>query len=181
MKVAGIGPATLLKNRHSGTGIFLWILRYFQEHLLLKNISGGCFWNGFVIKLHLFVFMNNNLMILWITHFNFGKESCIYWRYVSLKSIFIINCDFRQFLLKITRMSISSQIKLKNSFFWILLGFNTKQLSKDHSVREQKPERWRSAMDVRSLYGLLKRSKLKESELTSNSHHRIYQTKSRQN
>ena len=27
----------------SGTGVFLWILRNFQEHLFLQNTSGGCF------------------------------------------------------------------------------------------------------------------------------------------
>ena len=37
-KVAGIIPATLLK-RHSGTGVFLWILRNFSEHLFSQNTS----------------------------------------------------------------------------------------------------------------------------------------------
>ena len=26
------------------TGVFLWILRIFSEHILLRNTSGGCFW-----------------------------------------------------------------------------------------------------------------------------------------
>ena len=42
-KVAGLRPATLLKKA-SGTGVFLWILWNFQEHIFLQNTSGGCFW-----------------------------------------------------------------------------------------------------------------------------------------
>ena len=37
--------ATLLK-RHSNTGVFLWILGNFWEHLFLWNTSGGCFWTS---------------------------------------------------------------------------------------------------------------------------------------
>ena len=43
-KVAGLGLQLYLK-RDPGTGVFLWILQNFQEHLLRisKNTSGGCF------------------------------------------------------------------------------------------------------------------------------------------
>ena len=40
--VAGLRPATLLKKA-SGTGVFLWILWNFQEHISFQNASGGCF------------------------------------------------------------------------------------------------------------------------------------------
>ena len=33
----------LYKKRHSGTGVFLWILQNLQEHFFLQNTSGGCF------------------------------------------------------------------------------------------------------------------------------------------
>ena len=36
--------ATLLK-RDSNTGVFLWNLQYFWEHVFLQNTSGGYFWN----------------------------------------------------------------------------------------------------------------------------------------
>ena len=39
----GFSPATLLK-RDSGTGVFLWILRNFWEHLFDRIALGGCFW-----------------------------------------------------------------------------------------------------------------------------------------
>ena len=32
----------LYQKRNSGTGVFLWILLNFLEHLLLQNTSGGC-------------------------------------------------------------------------------------------------------------------------------------------
>ena len=35
----------LYLKRDSGTGVFLWILRNFYEHLFLQNTSGGCFCN----------------------------------------------------------------------------------------------------------------------------------------
>ena len=41
-KVAGLRPVTLFKKA-SGTGVFLWILSNFQEHIFLQNASGGCF------------------------------------------------------------------------------------------------------------------------------------------
>ena len=44
-KVAGPHPATLLK-KDSGTGAFLWILEYFQEHLLYRTPLDDCFWYG---------------------------------------------------------------------------------------------------------------------------------------
>ena len=34
----------LYLKKDSGTGVFLWILRNFEEHLSLQNTSGGCFW-----------------------------------------------------------------------------------------------------------------------------------------
>ena len=36
-------PATLLK-KDSGTGVFLWILQNFQEHLFYRTPPGDCFW-----------------------------------------------------------------------------------------------------------------------------------------
>ena len=42
-KIAGLRPAILLK-RDSGTGVFLWVLWNFEEHLFSQNTSGGCFW-----------------------------------------------------------------------------------------------------------------------------------------
>ena len=42
-KVAGLRPATLLK-RDSGTVVFLWILRNFQEHLLYRTLLDDCFY-----------------------------------------------------------------------------------------------------------------------------------------
>ena len=36
--------ASVLLNRDSGTGVILWILKKFQQHLFLKSYSGGCFW-----------------------------------------------------------------------------------------------------------------------------------------
>ena len=42
-KVADLRPGTLFKTR-LWKGVFLWILRNFQENLPLQNTSGGCFW-----------------------------------------------------------------------------------------------------------------------------------------
>ena len=44
-KVTGLRPATLFKKRNSGTGVFLWIVGNFWEHLLLQNTSVGCLWD----------------------------------------------------------------------------------------------------------------------------------------
>ena len=41
-KVAGV--RNFIKRRVSGTGVLLWILQNFEEHLFLKNTSGGCFY-----------------------------------------------------------------------------------------------------------------------------------------
>ena len=38
-----ISVVQLYLKRRSGTGVFLWILWNFQEHLSLQNISCGCF------------------------------------------------------------------------------------------------------------------------------------------
>ena len=40
--LAGLG-LQLCQKRVPGTGVFLWILRNFQECLFLQNTSGGCF------------------------------------------------------------------------------------------------------------------------------------------
>ena len=40
---------TLLK-RDSNTGVYLWELQNFYEHLFLQNTSGGCFWKNFSEK-----------------------------------------------------------------------------------------------------------------------------------
>ena len=41
-KVAVLKACNFVK-KDSGTGVFLWILRNFLEHLFLQNTSGGCF------------------------------------------------------------------------------------------------------------------------------------------
>ena len=56
-KVAGLRLASLSK-RGSGTGIFLWILRNFSEHLLLQNTCDGCFW--ILLISPMFVFDSNS-------------------------------------------------------------------------------------------------------------------------
>ena len=38
-----VRPTTLLK-KDTGTGVFLWILRNFKEHLFYKTPPGDCFW-----------------------------------------------------------------------------------------------------------------------------------------
>ena len=44
----------IIKNYYqkqgSGTDVLLWILRNFQEHPLLQNTSGGCFWTFVWLK-----------------------------------------------------------------------------------------------------------------------------------
>ena len=40
---SGLRPATLLK-RDSGTGVFLWILWHFYEHLFYRTPPGDCFY-----------------------------------------------------------------------------------------------------------------------------------------
>ena len=42
-KVAGLRPVTLFK-KGSCTGVFLWILRNFWEHLFLQDTFDGCYW-----------------------------------------------------------------------------------------------------------------------------------------
>ena len=37
-------PATILKS-NSSTGVFLWTLPNFKEHLFWKTSANGCFWN----------------------------------------------------------------------------------------------------------------------------------------
>ena len=43
-KVWDLRPATLFKKTDSDTGVFLWNLWNFSEHLFYKNTSCGCFW-----------------------------------------------------------------------------------------------------------------------------------------
>ena len=45
IKLQAWRPATLLK-RDSNTGVFLWNLWNFLEHLFLQNASSGCFWSN---------------------------------------------------------------------------------------------------------------------------------------
>ena len=40
----------LYEKGDSGTGVFLWILRNFKEHLFLQNTSSGCFCWSFLLK-----------------------------------------------------------------------------------------------------------------------------------
>ena len=44
-------PVTLIK-KYPKTGVFLWILWNFLEHLFLRKTSGGCFWSDkdFILK-----------------------------------------------------------------------------------------------------------------------------------
>ena len=35
---------TLSTGRSAATGVFLWMIQNFWEHLFLQNTSGGCFW-----------------------------------------------------------------------------------------------------------------------------------------
>ena len=37
-------PATILKS-NSSTGVFLWTLQNFKQHLFWKTSANGCFWN----------------------------------------------------------------------------------------------------------------------------------------
>ena len=48
-------PSTLLK-RDSRTGVFLWILRYFQETLLYKTPLDKCFWWMFLFTFEIWQF-----------------------------------------------------------------------------------------------------------------------------
>ena len=43
IKLEAWRSAVLLK-RDSNTGVFLWNMRNFEEHLFLQNTPGGCFW-----------------------------------------------------------------------------------------------------------------------------------------
>ena len=47
-EVETLRPVTLLKG-DSGTGVFLWHLRSFWEHLFLQNLSGGCFYKQLIL------------------------------------------------------------------------------------------------------------------------------------
>ena len=56
-KVPGLRPkACNFIKKDSGTGIFLWILRKFEEHIFIKNTSAGCFCMRFLtlVILHFF-------------------------------------------------------------------------------------------------------------------------------
>ena len=59
-KLAGLSPATLLKERKrdSGTGVFLWILWNFYEHLFHRTPLDDCFWQIFC-KLGVLKFLQN--------------------------------------------------------------------------------------------------------------------------
>ena len=48
-----------------GTGVFLWILGNFQEHLFLQNTSGGCFWiKAWIPNLNLNCFFQGHLYLI---------------------------------------------------------------------------------------------------------------------
>ena len=83
-------------------------------------------------------------LCLWTSSYDILNKTFKFWlgilhifQMCSLKSIFIVNCDFSQFPWETTWMSISSHTKLKNNFFWISLDFNTRQVSQNHFVRER--------------------------------------------
>ena len=59
-------PAALLK-RHSGTGVFLWILRNFLDHLFYRTPLDDCFWK-------LKRFSNYEFKLNKISESNFGNE-----------------------------------------------------------------------------------------------------------
>ena len=44
LQLQSSSPATTLKS-NSSTGVFLWILPNFKEHLFWKTSMNGCFWN----------------------------------------------------------------------------------------------------------------------------------------
>ena len=44
LQLQSSSPATILKS-NSSTGVFLWILPNFKEHLFWKTSMIGCFWN----------------------------------------------------------------------------------------------------------------------------------------
>ena len=67
---------------HSGTGIFLWILRNFWEHLFSQNISGGCFY--FVTKKPQNSIPCRKLSLNWKKHSKTTKE------YVLIKHALLI-------------------------------------------------------------------------------------------
>ena len=50
-KAAGLRPSFLLK-RHFSTGVFLWIMKKFQEHLFYRTPLDDCFSNTVQILLH---------------------------------------------------------------------------------------------------------------------------------
>ena len=43
----GTSGLKLYLKRNFDAGVFLWILRNFEEHLFLQNTAGGCFWISF--------------------------------------------------------------------------------------------------------------------------------------
>ena len=64
-KVEDLRPATLFKKA-SGTGVFLWILWDFHEHIFLQNASGGWFWT----------------FIAYVSH---QQKNCVYRKKISCK------------------------------------------------------------------------------------------------
>ena len=43
-----------LLKKDSNTGFFLWNLRQFYKHIVLQNISNGCFWKFQVSHLQIY-------------------------------------------------------------------------------------------------------------------------------
>ena len=65
--VAGLRPATLL-NRDSGTGVFLWILRNFYEHLFIENLRATASILPRISKtLHNLTLTSNMFICIWHT------------------------------------------------------------------------------------------------------------------
>ena len=63
-------PATLLK-RDSGTDVFLWILRNFQEHLFYITPLGDCFFEVKTGRRNMIVYNFFLLFLFWKFYFNY--------------------------------------------------------------------------------------------------------------
>ena len=53
----------LCQKRHPGTGVFLWILQNFQEHLSYRTPLSGCFWGHWYISIP--PGNNRKLLVFW--------------------------------------------------------------------------------------------------------------------
>ena len=91
-KVESRSPTILLK-RNSNAGVFLWILRNFEEQLFLQNTSGGCFC---LLKLYLQKdYLNTVRAFFWhVTGCSIGVYASYSSRVVSVYSMPPMNHSF---------------------------------------------------------------------------------------